>query len=441
MTQTVVITGCSSGFGRDLALALARGGHRVAATMRAPDGNNAEAAQALRQRAEADGLSLRVLDLDVTSDASVDAAARDLVQAWGAPDAVVNNAGQMFGGVTEAFTPAEMARQLDVNVVGVHRVTRAFLPSMRARGRGLVVNVSSTAGRAALPFFGVYHASKWALEGYSQALRGELASSGVDVVLVEPGPFATDLFQNTVRPADADGRAATYPAAVHEAYAGMGGAFEALFADPDAPTDPGLVVSAIAGLIEAVPGTRPLRTCVGIDFGVRDRNAALEPHDAGLIEALGFGDFVSMAAPAGGDGAAAPADAVTFEFEQTATGPGRFAGTFTASGAVEDAGTTEDALDVSSPEGASPLVATFRRTVAGARGTLVLTGDATVDLADPAAAPVAGTWRVESASGDYAGHAGSGTISGLADFTRERPHGRLRYDGSLRPDAPATPAS
>jgi len=445
MAQTVIITGCSSGFGRDLALALARGGHRVAATMRAPDGKNAEAAQLLRQRAEGDGLSLRVLDLDVTSDASVEAAADSVTRDWGAPDTVVNNAGQMFGGVTEAFTSAEMAHQLDVNVVGVHRVTRAFLPAMRERGRGLVVNMSSTAGRAAVPFFGVYHASKWALEGYSQALRGELASSGVDVVLIEPGPFATNLFPNTVRPEDADGRAETYPAAVHEAFEGVGAAFDALFADPDAPTDPGVVVDAIAGLIEAAPGTRPLRTCVGVDFGVRERNAAIEPHDVGLLEALGMTDLATLTGAdptgvvpaAGGDGTAEHAtlaDAVTFEFEQTATGPGTFEGTFTASGAVEDAGTTEDALDVSSPEGASPLVATFRRTVTGARGTLVLTGDATVDLEDPADAPVVGTWRVESGTGAYTDRTGSGEISGTADFTRERPHGRLRYDGSLRVD-------
>ena len=435
MPQTIVITGCSSGFGRDLARRLARDGHRVAATMRGPDGKNAGPADALRDLAEAEALHLRVLDLDVTLDASVEAAAQTVLDAWGAPDAVVNNAGQMFGGVTEAFTPDELARQLDVNVVGVHRVTRAFLPAMRERGRGLVVNVSSTAGRAAVPFFGVYHASKWGLEGYSQALRGELASSGVDVVLVEPGPFATDLFPNTTHPEDADGRAATYPAAVHAAYEGMGAAFDGLFADPDTPTDPALVVDAVADLIGAEPGTRPFRTCVGVDFGVRDRNAALEPHDAGLLDALGMADFATLRPTASGDGAAgpaAPAGAVTFTFEQTATGPGAFAGTFEASGAITDAGTTEDALDVSSPEGASPLVATFRRTVTGARGTLVLTGDATVDLADPAAAPVVGTWRVESATGGYAGHTGSGSISGTADFSRDRPHGRLRYDGSLR---------
>lgn len=431
MKQTIVITGCSSGFGYDLALKLARGGDRVYATMRAPSDKNKEAADALRGLAGAESLDLRVIDLDVTSDASVDAAAATVRDESGAADVVVNNAGQMFVGITEAFSADELARQLDINVVGVHRVHRAFLPAMREAGSGLVVNISSTAGRCAVPFFGVYHASKWGLEGYTQALRGELASSGVDVVIVEPGPFTTSLFPKSPRPEDADDRSASYPAAVHEAHAGMGAAFEGLFADPDTPTDPAIVVDAIADLVAMEPGTRPFRTCLGVDFGVRDRNATLELLDAGLLDTLGLNEFATLAVRSGGrDGQAA--GAVTFDFDQTATGPGTFAGTFEASGSITDAGTTEDALDVSSPEGASPIVATFRRTVTGEHGMLILTGDATVDLADPGAADVTGSWRVEQATGAYAGHTGSGEISGTADFTLAQPRGTVRYTGDLR---------
>lgn len=433
MNQTIVITGCSSGFGYDLALRLARGGDRVYATMRAPGGKNAAAARSLRHRADAENLDLHVLDLDVTDNASVRAAAAAVHDESGAAGVVVNNAGQMYGGITEAFTADELARQLDVNLVGLHRVSRAFLPAMRAAGSGLFVNISSTAGRAAVPFFGVYHASKWGLEGYTQALRAEVASSGVDVVIVEPGPFATSLFPNLVQPKDADGRAEEYPREVHEALDAMAKAFDGLFADPETPADPALVVEAIAALIAMEPGTRPCRTCLGVDFGVRARNAAIEPFDAGLLEMLGMTDLATLAVPAAGGEAVGEADGrVTFLFDQAATGPGTFAGTFEASGAVSDAGTTEDALDVSSPEGASPLVATFRRTVTGRKGTLVLTGDATVDLADPAAAEVAGSWRVEQATGAFAGHTGSGTLSGTADFTRDRPRGTLRYEGHLR---------
>lgn len=140
------------------------------------------------------GWPLHVLELDVTDDASVRAAADAVLEEAGAPDLVINNAGVMFVGFTEAYTPDEVAWQLDVNLVGVHRVCRAFLPAMRTEGRGLIINVSSIAGRIATPFSAVYNASKWALEGYSVGLRREIAQTGVDVVLVEPGPFTTELF-------------------------------------------------------------------------------------------------------------------------------------------------------------------------------------------------------------------------------------------------------
>ena len=300
MNQTIVITGCSSGFGYDLALTLARGGDRIYATMRAPDGKNADAAQSLHDLASAESLDMRILDLDVTSDASVVAAAQAVHDESGAADVVVNNAGQMFGGITEAFSADEFARQLDVNVVGVHRVLRAFLPAMREAGAGLVMNVSSTAGRCTLPFFGLYHASKWGLEGYTQALRMELAASGVDVVIVEPGPFTTNLFPAMPVPADADDRAATYPDAVTGAFEAMGTDFQAMLASPESPTDPALVVEAMTDLIAMAPGTRPLRTVVGLDFGVRARNADDAPHDTALLEAFGMTEFATLAVPTPG---------------------------------------------------------------------------------------------------------------------------------------------
>lgn len=298
MTRTIVLTGCSSGFGRLAAEHLARRGDRVFATMRGVDGKNASVAAELNELAEREGLELRVLELDVCSSASVEAAAETVRTEAGAPDVVVNNAGQMYVGITEAFDDAELARQLDVNVVGVHRVNRAFLPAMRERESGLVVNISSVAGRLAIPFFGIYHASKWALEGYSQALRAELASSGVDVVVVEPGPFETALFPTSPQPTDADGRGATYPASVHETFEGMGRAFDALFEDDEAPTDPMLVVERMVELVDADPGTRPFRSVVGVDFGVADMNRACVPHEAATLEAMQLTDFATLERPA-----------------------------------------------------------------------------------------------------------------------------------------------
>lgn len=294
MSRSVVVTGCSSGFGRQVSEQLARAGDRVYATMRGTEGNNAEIARELQALAAAESLDLRVLELDVTSMSSVDSAAATVLAESGAPDVVINNAGQMFVGFTEAFSPEEFTKQLDINVVGIHRVNRAFLPAMRRRGRGLIINLSSLAGRVSLPFFGVYHASKWAVEGYSLALRRELASSGIDVVVVEPGPFTTALFPRSPRPKDTEARAETYPAVAHQTFEEMGSAFEGLFKDPETPTDPGLVVDRIIELTEMNAGPRPFRSVVGVDFGVRELNASVEPHEAALLEDLGLTSFATL---------------------------------------------------------------------------------------------------------------------------------------------------
>jgi NAD(P)-dependent dehydrogenase (short-subunit alcohol dehydrogenase family) len=294
MARTIVVTGCSTGFGRLVSEKLARRGDRVYATMRGVDGKNRPVAEELRGLVQSEGIDLRVLDLDVMSDASVNSAAEAVIAESGAPDVVINNAGQMFMGITEAFTADEVARQLDINVVGPHRVLRAFLPSMREAGRGLVINVSSIAGHMSVPFFSVYHASKWALEGYSLGLRAELASSGVDVVSVEPGPFTTELFGQGPKPADEDRRAESYPAAAPKAWSEMDDAFQNLFDSPEVPTDPILVVDRMIELIDMKPGTRPFRSVVGEDFGVRARNEFIEPHDAGVLEAMGLTGFATL---------------------------------------------------------------------------------------------------------------------------------------------------
>lgn len=294
MPRNIVVTGCSSGFGHDVSQALAQKGDRVYATMRATSAKNAKIAAELRDWATANSVDLRVVEMDVTSESSVDAAAKQILAESGAPDVVINNAGQMYVGIAECFSSDEVTAQLDVNVVGLHRVTRAFLPGMRKRGIGLIINMSSIAGRAAVPFNAVYHASKWAVEGYSLALRGELASSGVDVVVVEPGPFTTSLFPSMRLPADADGRAASYPTIVHETFAAMGGMFEGLFTSPDVPTDPALVVRRLVELVDMPAGTRPFRSVVGVDLGVRARNDAVEPFDIGVLEGTGMTSFATL---------------------------------------------------------------------------------------------------------------------------------------------------
>ena len=294
MSRTVVVTGSSSGFGRMVSEQLAHEGYRVYATMRDCEGNNADVRRELLALAAAEDLDLRVLEMDVTSTHSVTAAATTVITESGAPNVVINNAGQMYMGLTEAFSPEEFTRQLDVNVVGVHRVNRAFLPEMREYGNGLIINVSCGAGRVALPFFGLYHASKWALEGYTVAMRTELASSGVDMVLLEPGPFATELFSQTPIPEDSDGRADSYPPVALQTFEQMSSTFLKVMENPGLPNDPGLVVKRMIELIEMQPGSRPLRCLVGVNFGIERLNTAAAEHDTGLKESMGITAFAKL---------------------------------------------------------------------------------------------------------------------------------------------------
>ena len=286
--RTIVVTGCSAGFGRIVSEQMARAGDRVYATMRGVDGKNAAAAAELRGLVQSEGIDLRVLEMDVTADASVEDAAASVIAESGAPDVVINNAGRLFFGVTEAFTAEEYSEQLDVNVVGVHRVCRAFLPSMRQAGSGLIINVSSIGGRISPPFGTIYQSTKWALEGYSLGLRAEVASSGVEVISVQPGPFATSLGMTMTTPVDDDGRVETYPESTLEAMETMQGTFGRLFEDPAEPTDPQLVCDEIVNLVNMARGTRPFRTVVGVGMSTRERNEADVARDAEVLEIFGL---------------------------------------------------------------------------------------------------------------------------------------------------------
>jgi NAD(P)-dependent dehydrogenase (short-subunit alcohol dehydrogenase family) len=285
MTRDILITGCSSGFGFDAAKYFAKKGQRVYATMRDAGGRNQPAADTLAAFAESEGVNLTVLEMDVTSDESVDAAVSGISNV----DVLINNAGVGFGGPVESFTSEQILRQLDVNIVGTIRVARAVLPAMRARKSGLIIQVSSTAGRAAFPGFGVYHASKWGLEGISEAMRYELGPLGVDVVIVEPGPFSTSFFENLIGGLD-DDRAAAYGHV-----AGFGEGFRTMvmnaFEDGDAPTDPMIVVETFDRLIEAPDGARPLRTIAGMDFGLQAVNDAVDPIRKQALEMMQIADW------------------------------------------------------------------------------------------------------------------------------------------------------
>jgi len=281
--RIAVVTGASSGFGKLTVEALAADGWRVFGTMRNVATANAAPAAALR------AAGAEVVELDVLSDASVDAAATTILAA-GTPDVLVNNAGNAFFGLVEAFTPDAVERQYATNVVGPLRVNRAFLPAMRERKSGLIVYVSSVVGRFTLPFGGVYASSKWALEALAEVSSYELAPFGVDVAIVEPGAFPTEIGAK-VTIADDDARTASYG----DVAATLSGAVNGALAAVAQTRDSADVANAIVRLANAPAGTRPLRTTVPADPATDAINAAVGPIQTGIISAFGLGDLLPKA--------------------------------------------------------------------------------------------------------------------------------------------------
>ncbi|MEO9175186.1 MAG: SDR family oxidoreductase [Gaiellales bacterium] len=184
MSRTWFITGASKGFGREWTEAALERGDRVAATAR-----NVDTLDALVERY---GDAVLPIRLDVNDRAADLAAVQQAAERFGGLDIVVNNAGYGHFGMVEELTEDEARAQLETNLLGAFWVTQAALPIMRAQGSGHIIQVSSIGGISAFPGIGMYHASKWALEGFSQALAGEVAGFGIHVTVIEPGGFSTD---------------------------------------------------------------------------------------------------------------------------------------------------------------------------------------------------------------------------------------------------------
>lgn len=253
----IFITGTSTGFGRTAAETLAARGYTVIATMRDSNGRNASHRDALKSLATREGWALHVLDLDVTQDASVEQAVQQALTYAGRIDVVINNAGIAALGLTEAYTIEQFQRLFEVNLFGVVRVNRAVLPSMRERGGGLLIHVSSAAGRITVPYLGVYGASKFALEALADTYRFELAPFGIDSVLVEPGIHRTPILENFLPPLDQT-VVREYGTSA-ECAARVKGVFEGASRTPETP-GPDDVVDAFVRLIETPAGERPFRT-------------------------------------------------------------------------------------------------------------------------------------------------------------------------------------
>src|SRR5277367_2687169 len=204
-----LVTGSSTGLGRLFSQTLARNGHTVFATMRDPAVKNAKNAATLRDYASKGNYAIHVVEMDVTDELSVDRAVHSVMEQAGQIDVAINNAGYALVGLAEATSVDQVRQIFDTNFMGCVRVNRAVLPFMRKQRSGLLMHVSSGAGRVVIPGFGYYCATKFAMEAMSEAYHYELAGQGIESCVVEPGAYKTDVFGNFVTATD-HGRTETY---------------------------------------------------------------------------------------------------------------------------------------------------------------------------------------------------------------------------------------
>ena len=291
MKSVILVTGAGTGIGKLSALALAEAGHVVYATMRDVEGRNRSRADELRAVSVEKGITLIPLELDVLSQDSADAAAATIVREQGRIDVVMQNAGHLVVGPSEAFTPEEMMKVFDTNLFGAQRVNRAVLPYMRKQESGLVLWISSTTTKGGFPpFMGPYGAAKAAMDSLAVTLAYELARFGVETSIVAPGAFTsgTDHFPSAGKPADS-ARAGAY--ARYDGVIDQIGERLTSLTPPDA--DPKAVADEVVRIVGLAKGTRPMRSV--IDFVGDGAAQVLEVSERVRIEfarRIGMGDLL-----------------------------------------------------------------------------------------------------------------------------------------------------
>ncbi|ASU35457.1 SDR family oxidoreductase [Mucilaginibacter xinganensis] len=283
--KVVLITGTNSGFGWLAAKSVAALGHKVYATIRDTEGKNADKAKALAQVE-----NVIVLDVSLTDETSIKNAIDAIIAKEGTIDVLVNNAGAAMFGVAESSTTEDVQRMFDINVFAPWRLVKLALPFMRKQSEGLIINVSSGYGRFSSPFSVVYSASKFALEGLSEGLHYELRPLGVDVAIIQPGAFPTEMSQKMQVGSDAS-VADDYKVIAdvpNKMFAAIGQMFET------AKPDPQEVADAIVNLISLPKGQRPLRTVVDSSTGdiTKRANDAVKVEFEKVLTAFGMEDLL-----------------------------------------------------------------------------------------------------------------------------------------------------
>ncbi len=291
MDKKVLITGASGGFGYLTCKNLIAQGYQVTGTMRTKSGKNEIIANDLKM------LGVHVIEMDVTDESSVNTGVEQAINTMNGLDVLINNAGVGVLGMQEHFTPEDMQKVFDVNVFGVQRVTRAALPYLREQHKGTLIFTSSLLGRITMPFYGVYNASKWALEALAENYRIELSHFGIEVCIVEPGGYPTTFMENLIKPSDhsRDKSYGTYMRAPDEMFEGYQQAMSHY-----EEQKPDRVADAISNLINIPFGDKPIRTIVdsmGMGQYIDEYNKKLDKITFGIYSAFGTEDMLNVKHP------------------------------------------------------------------------------------------------------------------------------------------------
>jgi len=293
--KIVLVTGAGSGIGRAVAQVLARAGHCVYASMRLTGEHGGARADDARAFAKHEGLDLRVVDMDVLSEASCRAAVDQILFEQGRIDVVVNNAGMLMVGMTEAFAPEQLAQIFDTNAISWLRVNRTVLPAMRRQGRGVLVYIGSTTANIFEPFMGPYVASKAAADALAEVMAFEVSRLGIESVIVVPGAFTsgTEHFAHAHGPASRSvvAQYGDLPKVIDT----LGGRLEAIEATNGGALDVSAVGDAVRQVLELPHGERPARIVVdGQQKGVEDLNALHRAKQEAFFKQLGIDDLMTI---------------------------------------------------------------------------------------------------------------------------------------------------
>ena len=287
MKHKILITGASGAFGRLACLQLAANGHQVVGTLRSTTDKSIIAD-------ELTSAGVGVVEMDVTSERSVNTATNEAIKIMGGLDTVFNNAGIGANGILEAFTAEDIQKMFDVNVFGVQRLMRATLPHLRQQRKGTIIHTSSCIGRITTPFLASYSASKYALESLAEGYRAELSGFGIESCIIEPGGMPTAFMGAMITPSDIErsrqyGEMASLPEASINGYV--------QYIETIAEQKPEKVAEAVVTLVEMPFGKKPFRTVVdfsGLKAPIENYNQALNETTNIIYAANGVANLLTL---------------------------------------------------------------------------------------------------------------------------------------------------